>query len=103
MADWRRVAELPDLPVGTMRKVYVDGRAIALYNVDGTIYATADECSHAVASLSTGELKGHEVTCPRHGARFDVRTGRQLCFPAVAPVKSYPVRIDGAAVLLDVS
>ncbi len=97
------VAKLSDLPPGEMIRVYVDGRPIALFNVDGVVYATSDECSHDVASLSHGYLEGHIVTCPRHFAKFDVRTGKNLCFPAVTPVKSYPVTIVGDEVAVDVS
>ena len=72
------------------------GDRIALCNVDGEFFATTDVCSHDEASLSDGELFGHVVECPLHGARFDVRTGKALSLPAVYPVKTFEVRVlDG--------
>lgn len=83
-----------------MKCVTVGRRRIALYNVDGTIYATDDTCSHAEASLSDGQLCGNRVVCPLHGAEFDVRTGAALRMPAVAPVDTYTVRVDGPDILI---
>lgn len=100
MPNFSKVASLTDLPPGTMLGVVVDDTPVALYNVDGTVYATHDICSHARAHLSQGTLCGHVVECPLHGAKFDVRTGKQLSFPAVVPVKRYEVRVDGDDVLV---
>lgn len=97
-----RVAQMADVPEGDTLRVRADDRWICLYKVDGEIFATADECSHAVASLSKGCLHGHVIECPMHGATFDVRTGRNLTFPAVVPVKSYPVVVDGDEVFIEV-
>jgi nitrite reductase/ring-hydroxylating ferredoxin subunit len=69
------------------------GEEIAIYNVGGEFFATSDVCSHDEASLSDGELFGHVVECPLHGARFDVRTGKPLSLPAVYPVKTFEVRV----------
>ncbi|MBI2302908.1 MAG: non-heme iron oxygenase ferredoxin subunit [Armatimonadetes bacterium] len=77
-----------------MLKVYLGHRAVAIYNVDGELFATTDNCTHETASLSEGTLNGHEVTCPKHNARFDVRTGKALCFPAVVGLKRYSVRVE---------
>lgn len=103
MAERVKVAQVVEVPPGTMRRVKADGRPLALYNVDGEFYATADECSHDIASLSQGELDGHVVTCPRHYAQFDVRTGRHLCFPAVRPIRSYPVIVEGDELFIELS
>jgi nitrite reductase/ring-hydroxylating ferredoxin subunit len=80
-----------------MRKFEVPGaEPIAVYNVDGIVYATAEICTHAKQSLTEGELEGHEVMCPAHWATFDVRTGAALCFPASEPLTVYPVTVvDG--------
>ena len=81
---------------GCARRLIVGDDEIALFNVDGEFYATNDICTHEEASLSEGELFGHVVECPLHGARFDVRTGKALSLPAVYPVKTYPTRVvDG--------
>jgi 3-phenylpropionate/trans-cinnamate dioxygenase ferredoxin subunit len=101
MAESLRVAALGDIPENDMIRVRTEAGWVALYNVDGTIYATDDNCSHATASLSRGSLKGCVVECPLHGATFDVRTGRNLTFPAVVPIKSYPVKVEGGEVFIE--
>ncbi len=73
-----------------------------LCNVDGTIYAVEDVCTHDGAPLDQGELEGSCIVCPRHGARFDVTSGAALTLPAVLPLPTYPVRIEGDAVYVDV-
>ena len=90
------VAEVADLPPGAIREVTVGGDDIAIYNVGGEFFATTNVCTHDEAYLSDGELFGHVVECPLHGARFDVRTGKVLSLPAVYPLKTYEVRVaDG--------
>jgi nitrite reductase/ring-hydroxylating ferredoxin subunit len=98
MPEFVSVAQVAEVPPGSLVQVRVDDKPVALYNVDGEFFATHDICSHALAYLSDGTLTGHTVECPRHGARFDVRTGRQLCFPAVAPVKSFAVKVEDGQV-----
>lgn len=90
------VGDAADIGPGSAVRIVAGGDEIAIYNVDGTYFATADICTHDEASLSDGELFGHAVECPLHGARFDVRTGKALSLPAVYPVKTYEVRlVDG--------
>jgi len=89
-----RVASLDDVPPGTLLGVEADGHRICLVNTEGEIYALRDNCSHRDFPLSAGELDGDELECTWHGARFDVRTGRALCLPAVRPVKTYEVRVE---------
>jgi nitrite reductase/ring-hydroxylating ferredoxin subunit len=90
------VGDTSDVAPGTALRIVAGGEEIAIYNVDGQFFATSDVCSHDEASLSDGELFGHVVECPLHGARFDVRTGKPLSLPAVYPVKSFEVRVvDG--------
>ena len=90
------VAEAAAIPIGASKQVIVSGKEIAVFNIDGQFYATADECTHDEAFLSEGETFGYVVECPLHGARFDVRTGKALSLPAVYPVKTYEVQvIDG--------
>ncbi|HLS90487.1 MAG TPA: non-heme iron oxygenase ferredoxin subunit [Limnochordia bacterium] len=98
MAEFVTVAKESDLSPGQSMCVIVKGRKVALFNVDGTVYAISDTCSHAEASLSEGELDGHVVTCPRHGARFDVRTGKALSLPAWAPVDTYEVKVENGEI-----
>lgn len=95
MAEFMKVAKTDDVPAGQAKVFALDGRQIALCNVDGTFYAIDDVCTHDGGPLGEGELVGDEIECPRHGARFDVKTGRALTLPAVLPVRAYPVRVEG--------
>ncbi|MBO2521541.1 MAG: ferredoxin [Firmicutes bacterium] len=94
MAEFVPVAKAGDLAPGEKMCVIVHGKRVALFNVDGTVYAIDDMCSHAEASLSEGEFRGEVVVCPRHGARFNVKTGAALSLPAWAPVATYPVKVE---------
>jgi 3-phenylpropionate/trans-cinnamate dioxygenase ferredoxin subunit len=89
------VGTLADVPEGTVRVYEVGGREIALCNVDGKIYAIDNVCTHDEGSLDQGALDGCEVECPRHGARFDVRNGKVVEGPAVLPVDTFDVRVEG--------
>jgi 3-phenylpropionate/trans-cinnamate dioxygenase ferredoxin component len=95
MSEFVKVARRAELPPGGKLLAEVDGRAIALFNVDGTVYAIDDVCTHDGGPLAEGEFRDHEVQCPRHGARFDVRTGKALCFPASEPVATHRVEVRG--------
>ena len=90
-----KVAETKDIPPGTAVAVDLEGRAVALFNVDGRLYAIDDTCTHRGGPLSEGELDGTVVTCPLHGARFDVTTGEVLGPPATKRVARYDVRVEG--------
>lgn len=99
---WRQVARRDQVPAGTGFRVEVDGHPVAIWHTEGgEFYATDDTCTHAQASLSEGGLEGHLCICPRHGARFDVRTGAVRALPAVVPLRTYPVRVEGDAILID--
>ncbi len=95
MPAFVKVATRSELPVGGKKLVEVDGRAIAVFNVDGTYHAIDDVCTHDGGPLAEGELMGCEIQCPRHGARFDVRTGRPLCMPAIEPVAVHATEVRG--------
>ncbi len=92
-----------ELADGEMHACQVNGVDVLLCRVDGEYYAVADRCSHATQKLSVGRLRGHEVTCPLHGARFDVRDGRCLAAPASRPIKTFPVTLEGGKVNVTVS
>lgn len=100
MSDLQKVANLSDIPAGQMKAVEIDGEQVVLCNVEGALYAVSDICSHDYALLSDGELEGNEVTCPLHGARFDVTTGKALCLPAVQPVETFAVEVKGEEVFV---
>ena len=103
MANWVRVAAVPECAVGKLRAVDADGTAIVLANVDGRICALQDRCSHEEYPLSDGELDGDQIVCSYHGARFDACSGARKSLPAVFPVPSYPVEIRDGDVYVDVS
>ena len=92
------LAKTSEVAPGQVKVYEAQGRRIALCNVDGDFYAIADLCTHDGGSLDQGELDGHQIECPRHGARFDVRSGRVLALPAVMPIRSYPVRVEDGVV-----
>ena len=102
MAEFVKIASTADIPLGKVNVYEVDGRQIAVCNVDGTFYAIDDICTHDGGSLDQGELEDDQIECPRHGARFDVKTGRALTLPAVMPVQSYPVQVNGDAIEVNV-
>src|SRR5215469_5538980 len=102
MASIVAVARVEDIPAGTVKVVEANGRRIALCNYGGTFYAIDDECTHDRGPLDQGELVGHEIECPRHGARFDVTTGRATRLPAVRPVRSYKVTVADGSVSVEV-
>lgn len=92
---WVRAAARGDLAAGEVLGVVLQGREIALYDLDGTLYATDDVCTHAYARLSDGWLDKGEIECPLHAGRFDVKTGAATAPPCVDPVKTYLVRLVG--------
>jgi naphthalene 1,2-dioxygenase ferredoxin component len=92
---WVRAAARGDLKEGDVLGVEVAGKAVALYDVDGVVFATDNICTHAYAHLSDGWLDGDAIECPLHAARFDVKTGEVLAPPANEKLKTYPVRVVG--------
>jgi 3-phenylpropionate/trans-cinnamate dioxygenase ferredoxin subunit len=96
MAAFITVARVNQVPPGQQLQVKVGKLLISLWNLDGTLYAINDICSHEEEYLSEGEVVNHCcVECPKHGAQFDLRTGAALTLPATEPVATYPVRIEG--------
>jgi len=98
--DFIEVAVLDDLPEGERLFLEVDSLKIVLFNISGEIFAIADVCSHDDGVLGDGEIAGDEIICPRHGARFSLRTGKALSLPAVVDIPAYPTRIIGQLINL---
>jgi 3-phenylpropionate/trans-cinnamate dioxygenase ferredoxin subunit len=90
-----KVATVTEIPAGEVRTYTVGDRSVAVANVGGSFYAIDDVCSHDGGPLGEGTLVDSQVECPRHGARFDLQTGRPTTLPAVVPVRTYAVEIDG--------
>jgi 3-phenylpropionate/trans-cinnamate dioxygenase ferredoxin subunit len=98
-----RVASVEELPAETMKHVDAGTTPVCLAHAeDGNFYALNDVCTHEEYSLSDGELWGMDVECPQHGSRFNLATGKVTGLPAVIPAKTYPVRLDGSDVYVDV-
>jgi 3-phenylpropionate/trans-cinnamate dioxygenase ferredoxin component len=95
MSAFIKIASRSELPPGGKKLVELDGQAIAVFNIDDVFYAIDDVCTHDGGPLADGKLIGCEIECPRHGARFDVRTGRPVCMPAIEPVDVHPVELRG--------
>lgn len=99
--EFAEAGEAGELAPGTMKRVDIGGRRILLANVDGRLCAVDDACTHEEASLSTGVLRGELVKCPLHGSRFNVCTGKAMEEPAEEDLRTYPVRLEGGRILID--
>lgn len=100
-ADYYAVGEASDLKNGERMIVEIDGEPLAVFNIGGTFYAIADVCSHDDGPVAEGELQNEfEIECPRHGARFDVRNGKVLSFPAIIDIPAYPVKVEDGQIMV---
>jgi naphthalene 1,2-dioxygenase system ferredoxin subunit len=98
--EWIDATSADEVPVDDVIGIIVAGRDIAMYNAGGEIFATDNICTHGHARLCEGFLEGHEIECPLHQGRFDVRTGQPTCAPVAEAIRSYPVRIEAGRVFL---
>jgi 3-phenylpropionate/trans-cinnamate dioxygenase ferredoxin subunit len=102
MPEFVPVAKVADVPDPGKELVEVGDHLIALFHVDGKFYAIDDVCTHDGGPLAHGTLEDHTIACPRHGAKFDIRTGAALTMPATKPTASYEVKVEGDVVLVKV-
>ncbi len=100
MADFYKAAEQSELDEGELLSVEVDGELICLAQVEGSVYAFTDNCTHISGPLNDGELEGYVLTCPWHLSQFDVRTGKVLRGPARQDLTTYPVKIENDAIYI---
>jgi naphthalene 1,2-dioxygenase ferredoxin component len=98
--EWLDAAAAGDVPQDDVIGTIVGGRDVALYNTGGEIFATDNICTHGQARLCEGFLDGHEIECPLHQGKFDVRTGQPTCAPVTEAIRSYPVKIEGGRVFV---
>lgn len=98
--EWIDACDEADVPEDDVIGVQVAGRDIALYKVDGAVFATDNTCTHGQARLCDGFLEGHEIECPLHQGRFDIRDGNATCAPVTEAIRCHPVRIEGGRVFL---
>lgn len=102
MPEFVKVARTDEIPVGQAKLVEVGGNEIAIFNVQGSFHAIDNTCTHVGGPLCEGEIDGTEVTCPWHGAVFDVTSGQVLGPPAGQSVNRYNVRVDGPDIEIEV-
>ena len=102
MATSHRIAKVGEIPPGQCLRVEIGGLPIGIFNVDGSFHAIHDMCTHSEASLCEGDLEGDEVVCPLHFATFNVKTGACTGPPADEDVPTFPVRVDGDDIIVDV-
>jgi naphthalene 1,2-dioxygenase ferredoxin component len=102
-ASWVDATDMDDVPHDDVVGIQVGARDIAFYQVDGSIYATDNLCTHGHARLCLGFLEGYEIECPLHQGKFDIRTGQATCAPATQDIRCYPVRIEGSRVLIQIA
>jgi 3-phenylpropionate/trans-cinnamate dioxygenase ferredoxin subunit len=102
-AVWTDVAAEGEVPEGESRTFSTEDEHLALCRVEGTLYAIEDTCTHDDGPLGDGDLDGHAIECPRHGARFDVRDGSVLQMPAAVPVRTFPVRVRDGRIEVDLA
>ena len=98
-----KIAQTGDLSPGEGKVFEAEGQTIALFNVDGTFYAVENTCTHVGGSLGEGALVGDQVTCPLHGAQFNVASGKVLGPPAGSDVKSFVVTVEGSDILVELA
>jgi naphthalene 1,2-dioxygenase system ferredoxin subunit len=101
--EFHDVAAADDIGDEEAIAVTVGKLDIALYNLDGEIYATADLCTHAYASMADGFIDDGQIECPLHGACFDIKTGKALTAPASVDLKTFPVKVENGRVLVGVA
>ena len=89
------VAKVADIPIGQLKSIVINGTPILVCHTETGFYAVDDTCTHDHGPLADGWLEGNAIECPRHGARFDVTSGKVLCLPAAVPIRSYPVQVEG--------
>ncbi len=100
MAEFVPVAKVSEIPDPGKKLVEVDDRLVAVFHVGGQFYALDDVCTHDGGPLAEGQLEGYHIICPRHGARFDIRTGQALTMPATEPTAAHEVKVEDDTVLV---
>ncbi|AKU14308.1 TodB [Azoarcus sp. CIB] len=104
MMSFEKVCEVSDIPVGEALKISGEEFDVAIFNVDGELFATQDRCTHGDWSLSEGGyLDGDVVECSLHCGKFCVRTGKVKAYPPTKPLKVFPIHVEGNAVYIDFS
>jgi len=99
---WIDIASKDDVPEDDVMGIDLNAKSIALYQVGGEIFATDNICTHGNARLCDGFLEGHEIECPLHQGKFDIRNGKAMCAPLTEDIQIYPVKIEGGRVFVEI-
>ncbi len=97
-----KVADLSEVPENERLYMEISGKPIVLINLSGVVYAFGDVCTHDNGPLGDGEIDGYEIVCPRHGARFDIRTGKATRAPAFRDIPTFPVKIEDGSIMIGI-
>ncbi|SOE96014.1 Ferredoxin subunit of nitrite reductase or a ring-hydroxylating dioxygenase [Burkholderia sp. D7] len=100
--QWMKIIELIEVSADDVVAVRAGDRELAIYGVDGEVFATDNICTHGHARLCDGFVEGHEIECPLHQGRFDIRSGKAMCEPLTADIRTYPVKIENGSVYVDI-
>ncbi len=100
--EFLEIAPASELPPGERLYVEIEGKPIVIFNIAGQYFSIADVCSHDDGPVGEGNLDGYNITCPRHGAQFDIRTGRVVQMPAVVDIPAYPVKVVDGTIQLGI-
>ena len=100
MSQFIRVCKLADVPDPGKEVFEVDERFVVMFHLEGKWYALDDCCTHDGGPLGEGRIEGHQIICPRHGARFDIETGAAMSMPAVMATPSHEVKVEGGDVFV---
>jgi len=99
---WIDIVSKADVPEDDVVGVEINAKSNALYQVDGEIFATDNICTHGNARLCDGFLERHEIECPLHQGKFDIRNGKAMCAPLTEDIRTYPVKIEGDRVFIEI-
>lgn len=97
------VAKVSEVPIGTFKAVQAQGKNLLVCHTESGFHVIDDTCTHDDGPLGSGWLEGEEIECPRHGARFDVKTGKVVCLPAAVPINAYAVQVEADVVKVNVA
>ncbi len=100
--EFLEIAPASELPAGQRLFVEIEGKPIVIFNIAGQYFSIADVCSHDDGPVGEGQIDGYNITCPRHGAQFDIRTGKVMQMPAVVDIPAYPVKVVDGMIQLGV-
>jgi len=100
--EYFEIVPASELPAGERLFVEIEGKQIVIFNIAGQFFSIADVCSHDDGPVGEGDIEGYNITCPRHGAEFDVRTGKVTQMPAVVDIPAYPVQVRDGTIFIGI-